>query len=135
MFHIINTKKSPLPMGPYVQAIDIGNIVFVSGQIGICPDTDTIPDNIYDQTHQSLNNIQNIIKTAGLKINNIIKTTLFVIDINDMPTINASYKNFFHSSSFNYNKDTILPTRSCIEVSRLPKNAKIEIEAIAARIL
>ncbi|URJ25843.1 Rid family detoxifying hydrolase [Blochmannia endosymbiont of Camponotus sp.] len=133
MLHVINTKKSPTPLGPYVQAIDIGNITFVSGQIGIRPDTNVIPDNVYDQTYQSLENIKNIIEAADLQINNIIKTTLFIIDINDVPIINASYIKFFHSSS-SY-EDTILPTRSCVEVSKLPKNAKIEIEAIAARIL
>ncbi|URJ24479.1 Rid family detoxifying hydrolase [Candidatus Blochmanniella camponoti] len=133
MLHVINTKKSPMPLGPYVQAIDIGNIIFVSGQIGMHPDTNIIPDNIYDQTYQSLENIKNIIETAGLQINNIIKTTLFIIDIKDIPTINVSYMKFFHSSSFH--EDIILPTRSCVEVSRLPKNAKIEIEAIATRIL
>ncbi|URJ26158.1 Rid family detoxifying hydrolase [Blochmannia endosymbiont of Camponotus modoc] len=133
MLHVISTKKSPMPLGPYVQAIDIGGITFVSGQIGMLPDTNVMPDNIYDQTYQSLENIKNIIETAGLQINNIIKTTLFIIDINDLPTINVSYMKFFHSSSLY--KDIILPTRSCVEVSRLPKNAKIEIEAIATRIL
>lgn len=133
MLHVISTKKSPMPLGPYVQAIDIGNITFISGQIGMLPDTNVMPDNIYDQTYQSLENIKNIIETAGLQINNIIKTTLFIIDINDIPIINVSYMKFFHSSSLY--EDIILPTRSCVEVSRLPKNAKIEIEAIATRIL
>lgn len=133
MLHAINTKKSPMPLGPYVQAIDTGNIIFVSGQIGIQPDTNIILDNIYDQTYQSLENIKNIIETAGLKMNSIIKTTLFVIDLKEIPIINTSYIKFFHSSSSC--EDIILPTRSCVEVSRLPKNAKIEIEAIATRML
>ncbi|WHL25308.1 MAG: Rid family detoxifying hydrolase [Candidatus Blochmannia vicinus] len=128
----INTKKNaPAPLGPYTQAIGIGSIVFVSGQIPICPDTNTMPNNIYDQTYQSLLNIKNVIETTELKINNIVKTTLFIIDINDLHIINTSYKKFFNTYSFSEN--IILPTRSCVEVSKLPKDAKIEIEAIAMR--
>ncbi|WP_331828505.1 Rid family detoxifying hydrolase [Candidatus Blochmannia sp. SNP] len=128
---IINTKNAPDPLGPYTQAIEINNIIFVSGQIPICPDTNIMSDNIYDQTHQALLNIKNIIETTGLKINNIVKTTLFIININDLPKINTSYKNFFNTYSFS--KNITLPARSCVEVSKLPKDAKIEIEAIAMR--
>ncbi|WP_420022279.1 Rid family detoxifying hydrolase [Blochmannia endosymbiont of Camponotus sp.] len=129
---MINTKNAPAPFGPYTQAIGVGrknDIVFVSGQIPICPDTNTMSDNIYDQTYQALLNIKNIIETTGLKINNIVKTTLFIIDLNDLPKINISYKNFFNTYSF-YEKIT-LPARTCVEVSKLPKDAKITIEAIA----
>lgn len=126
---IINTKNAPIPFGPYVQAINTGNMVFVSGQIGICPDTGKIPDNIRDQTQQALQNIRHIIEHANLQIKNIIKTTIFVTNINDLPEINISYKNFFKKYS-SYN-DIHFPARSCVEVSKLPKNAKIEIETIA----
>ncbi|URJ32736.1 Rid family detoxifying hydrolase [Candidatus Blochmannia vicinus] len=128
----INTKNAPAPLGPYAQAVKIENnniVVFVSGQIPICPDTNTMSDNIYDQTHQALLNIKNIIETTGLKINNIVKTTLFIIDFNDLSKINTSYENFFNTYSA-YEKTT-LPARSCVGIFKLPKNAKIEIEAIA----
>lgn len=127
---IINTKNAPLPIGPYTQAINIKNIVFVSGQIGICPDTGKISDNIHNQTQQTLENIKNIIEQAELKIINIIKTTVFITNINNLPEINVSYKNFFEQHSLPYEKINF-PTRSCVEVSKLPKNAKIEIDAIA----
>lgn len=127
---IINTNKAPIPFGPYAQAINIGNIIFVSGQIGICPDTGIISNNIHDQTQQALQNIRHIIKKANLQITNIVKTTIFVNNINDLPEINIIYKKFFNTYSVlnNFN----FPARSCVEVSKLPKNAKIEIEAIAA---
>lgn len=125
----INTKYAPAPLGPYTQAIKINNMVFVSGQIGIHPDTGNIPNNIYDQTQQALQNILYIIKKAKLQVQNIIKTTIFITNINDLPAINISYKNFFKKQS-DY-KDINFPARSCVEVSNLPKNANIEIEAIA----
>lgn len=131
-YSVINTKKAPHPIGPYVQAISIQNIVFVSGQIGICPDTGKIPNNIYYQTQQTLKNIKNIIEQSNLQIKNIIKTTIFITDINDLPVINTSYENFFYQHSLLY-ITLHLPARSCVEVSKLPKNTKIEIEAIAIR--
>lgn len=127
---IITTKNAPIPLGPYSQAISTGNIVFVSGQIGICPDTGKIPNNAYDQTQQSLQNIKYIIEKAGLRIQNIVKTTIFITNINDISEINTSYKNFF-TAHYSSEKKTKFPARSCIEVSKLPKNTKIEIEATA----
>ncbi|WP_159714940.1 Rid family detoxifying hydrolase [Blochmannia endosymbiont of Camponotus nipponensis] len=135
MRRVIRTKTAPTPLGPYVQAIDTGNIIFVSGQIGICPDTNIISDSIYCQTYQSLQNIKNIIEITGLQINNIIKITLFIVNINDLSEINTSYKKFFNTHTNSSCENTIFPTRSCIEVSKLPKNAKIEIEATAMRFL
>lgn len=129
--NINNKKNLPIPMGPYTQIIDIGEIIFISGQIPIIPETLLIPDNIYDQTYQTLQNIRNILESKNLTINNIVKTTLFIKNINNLSTINTSYKKFFNI----YSGDHILnlPTRSCVEVSRLPKDVLIEIEAIAAR--
>lgn len=128
---IINTEDAPIPFGPYVQAINIKDMVFVSGQIGICPDTGKIPNDIYDQTKQTLQNIKHIIEKANLQIINIIKTTIFTKDINSLPIINKSYEHFF--AQYSFHKKIHFPTRSCVEVSNLPKNAKIEIEAIAIR--
>lgn len=125
----INTNNAPTPIGPYTQAIKISNIIFVSGQIGICPDTGKISDNIYDQTQQTLQNIKYIIKKADFQIQNIVKTTIFITNINDLPEVNISYTHFFKKQS--HYKNINFPARSCVEVSKLPKNAKIEIEAIA----
>lgn len=129
-FIIINTKNAPVPMGPYVQAIDTGSIIFISGQIGMHPNTKIIPEKVYDQTQQTLQNIKQIVEKAGLSVLNIVKTTLFITNLNDLLTINNSYQNFFDTYHTCNNKN--YPARSCIEVSKLPKNTKIEIEAIAA---
>lgn len=123
----IFTNKSPLPIGPYNQAFKIDNYVFISGQIPIDSKTGTIPKGIQDQTILVLTNIHLILEAAELKIKNIIKTTVFLTNLNEMKEMNNVYKNFFikHESEF--------PARSCIEVSRLPKDVKIEIEAIAIK--
>lgn len=130
-YSVIHTENAPIPIGPYVQAINTGNIVFISGQIGICPDTKNISDDIYQQTQQTLQNIKQILITANLEVHNIIKTTIFITNINNLPEINKSYAKFFKNNSIC--KNTQFPTRSCVEISRLPKNANIEIEAIAMR--
>ncbi|WP_343192446.1 Rid family detoxifying hydrolase [Buchnera aphidicola (Taiwanaphis decaspermi)] len=127
MYKIIKTKKSPKPIGPYVQGIDTGNFIFVSGQIPIDENSGNIPENINDQTYQTLLNIKFIIEKAKLTLNNIIKTTIFIVDINDLKQINKTYNNFFKENNSKF------PTRSCVEVNKLPKNVKIEIEAIAYR--
>ncbi|CAD83559.1 translation initiation inhibitor [Candidatus Blochmanniella floridana] len=131
--NIINKKKIHAPMGPYTQAIDTGNIIFISGQIPIIPDTGMIPNNIQEQTYQALENIKSIITSKNLIINNIVKTTLFIKNINDLPIINISYEKFFKINLTTINHISILPARSCVEVSKLPNNALIEIEAIAMR--
>lgn len=124
----------PIPQGPYTNSIDFESLIFISGQIPVDPRTLLIPDNIYDQTYQALKNIQTILQSKELTINNIVKTTLFVCNIDDLFIINKSYKEFFDFYS-NHDDDTSLrfPARSCVEVSRLPKNVKIEIESIATR--
>lgn len=126
-----NTQVLPVPMGPYTQAIDTGVMVFLSGQIPIIPNTLLIPDNIYDQTYQVLQNIRYIIESKNLTVNNIVKTTLFIKNMIDLPVINKSYKKFFsvYADCHIFN----LPARSCVEVSRLPKDVLIEIESIAVR--
>ncbi len=125
MSRIISTQKAPAAIGPYVQAVDLGNLVFTSGQIPICPQTGLVADDITEQTRQSLSNLQAIIEAAGLQVADIIKTTVFVKDLNEFATVNAAYEAFFteHNAPF--------PARSCVEVARLPKDVKIEIEAIA----
>ncbi len=123
----ISTEKAPAAIGPYVQGVDLGSMVITSGQIPVNPHTGEVAADIAVQTRQSLDNVKAIISAAGLSVGDIVKTTVFVKDLNDFATVNASYEAFFneHQASF--------PARSCVEVARLPKDVKIEIEAIAVR--
>lgn len=127
MTTIINTPKAPAAIGPYVQAVDLGNVVMTSGQLPVDPKTGQMEEEISLQTKQALENVKTIIEAAGLTVNDIVKTTVFVKDLNDFAAVNTIYDAFFtaHNASF--------PARSCVEVARLPKDAKIEIEAIAQR--
>ncbi|MDV7105267.1 Rid family detoxifying hydrolase [Vibrio sp. TH_r3] len=127
MMTVLNTKYAPAAIGPYVQGVDLGNIVMTSGQLPINPETKAMADGIEKQTLQSLNNALAIITEAGLDIHNIVKTTVFVKDMNDFPVINAAYQSFFEQKGAAY------PARSCVEVARLPLDAGIEIEVIALR--
>lgn len=123
----IKTKKAPIAIGPYIQGIDLGKFVITSGQIPINPSNNSIPNDIYSQTIQSLKNIKSIIEKSGLKVNDIVKTTVFIKNLDDFNIINSAYGDFFKKNNSSY------PTRSCVEVSRLPKDVLIEIEAIAFR--
>ncbi|MGL4860781.1 MAG: 2-iminobutanoate/2-iminopropanoate deaminase [Enterobacteriaceae bacterium] len=127
MTRIIATEHAPAAIGPYVQGVDLGNLVITSGQIPVDPKTGAVADDITGQTRQSLANVKAIVEQAGLKVANIVKTTIFVKDMNDFATVNAAYEAFFKEN------DSGFPARSCVEVARLPKDVKIEIEAIAVR--
>ncbi|VEJ09811.1 RidA family protein [Actinobacillus delphinicola] len=128
MTKIIHTEKAPAAIGPYVQAVEAGNMLYTSGQIPVDPATGTVSDDIATQARQSLENIKAIVEEAGLAVRDIIKTTIFVKDLNDFATVNEVYQAFFSA-----NKHPSFPARSCVEVARLPKDVKIEIEAIAFR--
>ena len=128
MRNIIHTEKAPTAIGPYVQAVDLGNLVFTSGQIPINPATGKIPKDITAQARQSLENVKAIIEQAGLKVADIVKTTVFMKDLNDFAQLNAEYERFFKE-----NNHPNFPARSCVEVARLPKDVGVEIEAIAVR--
>ncbi|CAJ0997762.1 MULTISPECIES: 2-iminobutanoate/2-iminopropanoate deaminase [Sodalis] len=127
MTRIINTENAPAAIGPYVQAVDLGNMILTSGQIPVCPKSGQVAEAVADQARQSLENVKAIVEAAGLQVADIVKTTVFVKDLNDFATVNATYEAFFteHHAPF--------PARSCVEVARLPKDVKIEIEAIAVR--
>lgn len=127
MSYEINTENAPAAIGPYVQGVDLGSMVITSGQIPVNPKTGEVPEDIAAQTRQSLDNVTAILEKAGLTVANIVKTTVFVKDLNDFATVNETYEAFFkqHNAPF--------PARSCVEVARLPKDVKIEIEAIAIR--
>ncbi|WP_301098341.1 RidA family protein [Otariodibacter sp.] len=128
MSKVIHTENAPKAIGPYVQAVDLGNLVFTSGQIPVDPKTGGVAAEIEKQTRQSLENIKAIIIQAGLTVGDIVKITIFLKDLNDFNKVNAEYEAFFIE-----NKHETFPARSCVEVARLPKDVGIEIEAIALR--
>lgn len=119
---IIKTQKAPLAVGPYSQAVKAGNLLFVSGQISIDPKTNEFNnDNIEIQTEQVLKNIKAILEAGDSSLEDVVKVTIYLQDAKDFALVNKIYSKYFEDS---------LPARACIEVSNLPKNAKVEIEAI-----
>ena len=119
----ISTKKAPAAIGPYSQAIQVGNLFYTSGQIPIDPDTGSIvAGGIKEQTRQSLLNVQAILLEAGLTMGNVVKTTVFLADMNDFAEMNAVYEEFFCEP---------FPARSAVAVKALPKGALVEIEVVA----
>lgn len=120
---VINAKKAPAAVGPYVHAVKAGNLVFTSGQIGLIPETGVLAEGIVAQTEQVLKNLGDVLEEAGLSYEDVIKTTVFLDDINDFATVNEIYAKYFIGDA---------PARSCVEVAALPKGALIEIEVIAA---
>ena len=125
MKKIIATTAAPAAIGPYSQGIEGGSIVITSGQLPVDPVTGAFAEGgIAGQTRQSLTNVQAVLAQAGLTMENIIKTTVFLKDMNDFAAMNEVYATFFPENS---------PARSAVEVARLPKDAMVEIEAIAVR--
>lgn len=123
MKEIFNTEKAPAAIGPYSQAVKAGNMVFVSGQLPIDPATGAFAgDDIKSQTRQSLTNIKNILASAGADMSQCVKVGVFMKDMNMFTDMNAVYSEFFQ---------TDCPARAAVEVARLPKDALVEIEAIA----
>jgi len=122
MKEIILTDKAPAPIGPYSQAIKAGNLLFLSGQIGINPATGQMQISMEDQTRQIMKNIHAIMEKCGCGLESILKTTIFLVNLQDFAKVNDLYKEYFTGD---------FPARTTVEVSRLPKSALIEIEAIA----
>ncbi|MEE0410896.1 MAG: RidA family protein [Clostridia bacterium] len=118
----IKTDKAPAAIGPYSQAIISGNTVYCSGQIPINPETGEIPEGVANQAHQVFKNIKNLLEAAGTSIDKVIKTSVFIKDMNDFAEINAIYAEYFTEP---------YPARSCVEVARLPKDVLLETEVIA----
>lgn len=120
----IHTAQAPAAIGPYSQAIQVGNFVFTSGQLPIVPETGNIEaQDIKGQTRQSLLNVEAILREAGLSLSNVVKTTVFMADMADFADMNAVYSEFFTGTC---------PARSAVAVRTLPKNALVEIEVVAA---
>ena len=123
MMKTISTKKAPAAIGPYSQAIQVGNLVYTSGQIPIDPATGAFAEGgIKEQTRQSLTNIKAILAEVGLSMSNVVKTTVFLADMNDFADMNAVYAEFFTEP---------YPARSAVAVKTLPKGALVEIEVVA----
>lgn len=121
----INTDKAPAAIGPYSQAIKVNNFLFISGQIPVNPKTGEVSASIDEQTHQVMKNIEAILIEANLNWNNLVKTTIFLLNLNDFNLVNEIYASYF--------SDTY-PARECVQVSALPKNVLIEISVIATEL-
>lgn len=120
----VSTNKAPAAIGPYAQANILGNMVFTSGQVPLDPATgEIVGTTIEAQTEQVFKNIQGILEAAGTSLSNVVKTTVFIKDMNDFGKMNEVYSQYF--------KDGDLPSRSAVEVARLPKDVLVEIETIA----
>ena len=121
----IYTPNAPAAIGPYSQAVQAGNMLFVSGQIPVDPATGAFAgEDIVTQTKQSLTNVKNILEAAGYSLNDVVKTTVLLADIADFASMNAVYAEFFSENK---------PARACFAVKDLPRGALVEIEAIAAK--
>ena len=123
MTQTVSTEKAPKALGPYSQALRAGGFIWCSGQIPIDPATNTIEaTTIEDQTRQSITNLKNVLEAAGSSLANVVKTTVFIKDMNDFAALNGVYAEMFGDTK---------PARSCVEVARLPKDVKVEIECVA----
>ena len=122
---IISTSQAPAAIGPYAQAVETNGLVITSGQLPIDPATGAFPEGIQAQTRQSLTNVKAILTEAGTDMDHVLNTTVFLSDMNNFAAMNEVYATFFTEGSY--------PSRSAVEVARLPKDALVEIEVIAAK--
>ena len=118
----VATEKAPAALGPYSQAQIVGNLVYTSGQIAIIPETGVIAEGLEAQTHQVMKNLSEVLKAAGSDMSKVVKTTVFIKNMDDFAAINAIYAQYFTEP---------FPARSCVEFARLPKDVLIECEVIA----
>ena len=124
MKNIISTDKAPAAIGPYSQAVEIGGIVYTSGVIPVDPATGNIPEGSVAQAEQAFTNMKNLLEAAGTSMDKVLKTTVFIKEMNDFGAINEVYAKYFPEP---------FPARSCIEVARIPKDVLLEAEAIAIK--
>ena len=125
MKKIISTDRAPAAIGPYSQAFTLGGLIITSGQLPLDPATGAFPEGIQAQTRQSLTNVKTILEEAGVTMDHVLKTTVFLSDMNNFGAMNEVYATFFTEGQY--------PSRSAVEVARLPKDALVEIEVIAAK--
>lgn len=124
MQKVISTDKAPGAIGPYSQAIEVNGMVFTSGVIPVDPATGVIPEGVEAQTTQAFTNLTNLVEASGAAMSQVVKTTVFIKEMNDFGKINEIYAKFFKEP---------YPSRSCVEVARLPKDVLLEVEAIVAK--
>ena len=124
MKNVVKTTKAPGAIGPYSQGIQVGDMFFFSGQIPLNPETGEMPESIVDQAHQALTNVKGLLESQNLTFANVVKTTVFLDNIDDFVTVNEIYAQYFTEP---------FPARSAVEVGRLPKGALIEVEVIAVK--
>lgn len=118
----VQTDKAPQAIGPYAQAIKVGQFVYTSGQIPLTAEGSLVEGGIQEQTEQVIKNLIAVLGEAGATLDNVVKTTVFIKDMNDFAALNETYEKYFSASK---------PARSCVEVARLPKDVSVEIECIA----
>ncbi len=118
----IRTEKSPIAIGPYSQAVKAGDFVFLSGQISYTEKMEFVGDDVRKQTIQCLKNLQNVLEAEGLAMDNIVKCSVYLKDLNDFDLVNEIYSSYFTKP---------YPARVCVQVAKLPKDVKVEIEAMA----
>ena len=116
--------KAPAAVGPYVHAVKAGNTVYTSGQLGLIPETGVLPEGIEAQAKQAMENLKAVIEAAGMTMGDVVKTTVFLADMDDFAAVNAIYATYFEGDA---------PARSCVQVAKLPKGGLVEVEAIAAK--
>jgi 2-iminobutanoate/2-iminopropanoate deaminase len=124
MKKVISTEKAPKAVGPYSQAIETDNLIFVSGQLPINPRTGEMAKTVEEQTKQAIENISSILESVGLSLDNVVKTTVFMTDLTKFNNMNEVYAQYFKTNP---------PARAAFEVKALPKNADVEIEAVATK--
>jgi 2-iminobutanoate/2-iminopropanoate deaminase len=124
MREIIETKEAPAPIGPYSQAVRANGFIFVSGQIPVLPETGVVVEGgVVEQTHQVLKNLRAILEGAGTRLDNVVKTTVYLMNLDDFSEFNRVYGEYFAEAK---------PARATVQVARLPKEVLVEVEAIAA---
>lgn len=125
MKRVINTTNAPSAIGPYSQAIEVNGTLYVSGQIPFVPATmQVVSDDVKEQTRQSLENVKAIVEAAGYSLSDVVKAGVFIKDMNDFAAINEVYTEYLGE---------VKPARACVEVARLPRDVKVEIEVIAVK--
>lgn len=120
----INAKNAPAAVGPYVHAVKAGNTLYTSGQLGLVPETGVLPEGVEAQAKQAMENLKAVVEAAGMTMADIVKTTVFLADINDFAAVNTIYASYFTGDA---------PARSCVQVAKLPKDGLVEVEAIAVK--
>ena len=124
MKKVISSDQAPAAIGPYSQAIEVNGMVYTSGVIPVVPATGEIPEGSVEQAKQAFTNLSNLLQAAGTSMDQVVKTTVFIKEMNDFAAINEVYAQYFTGE---------FPARSCVEVARLPKDVMLEIEAIAIK--